>query len=246
MLVADLSDGLPDVDCYGVLAQYPGSSGRVRDLATARGSGEDAWGRVRCRSRPAGPHDPHPARRARGRRRRRIEPALRGAARFRRPARGLPRGPVRPRAIDARPPRRGERRRRRSAGVPVGPADPRAAHPAREGHVEHLHGPGAPGRDGGDVRRLARPRRAAPDRRAHAPARRAAGRGTARRGPHDGVAVRLRHGPGARPRPGRGGRRGGAHPRARAAAGRRRHRRRLVRRDHDARRCRRLSGRPSA
>ena len=33
LLVADLSDGLPDADCYGVLAQYPGSSGRVRDLA---------------------------------------------------------------------------------------------------------------------------------------------------------------------------------------------------------------------
>ena len=32
VLVADLSDGLPEVDCFGVLAQYPGAGGAVRDL----------------------------------------------------------------------------------------------------------------------------------------------------------------------------------------------------------------------
>jgi glycine cleavage system P protein (glycine dehydrogenase) len=32
VLVADLSEGLPDVQLFGVLAQYPGSSGAVRDL----------------------------------------------------------------------------------------------------------------------------------------------------------------------------------------------------------------------
>ncbi len=31
--VADLALGLPDEECFGVLAQYPGSSGNVRDLA---------------------------------------------------------------------------------------------------------------------------------------------------------------------------------------------------------------------
>jgi glycine dehydrogenase len=33
VLVADLADGLPDGDFFGVLAQYPGASGAVRDLA---------------------------------------------------------------------------------------------------------------------------------------------------------------------------------------------------------------------
>jgi glycine dehydrogenase len=33
VLVADLSEGLPEVPLFGVLAQYPGSSGAVRDLA---------------------------------------------------------------------------------------------------------------------------------------------------------------------------------------------------------------------
>ena len=61
----------------------------------------------------------------------------------------------------ARPPRRRVRRRRRSARPAPGPADPRAAHPPGEGHLEHLHRPGAAGRDGLDVRRLPRPRRAA-------------------------------------------------------------------------------------
>ncbi|PSL03574.1 glycine dehydrogenase [Haloactinopolyspora alba] len=32
--VADLDDGLPDGDVFGVLVQYPGASGRVRDLRT--------------------------------------------------------------------------------------------------------------------------------------------------------------------------------------------------------------------
>ena len=53
-----------------------------------------------------------------------------------------------PRALPARPPRRRLRRRRRQPRLPPRPADPRAAHPPREGHVQHLHRPGAAGRDG--------------------------------------------------------------------------------------------------
>ena len=68
----------------------------------------------------------------------------------------------RPRASPARPAGRRERRRRRRAGVPAGAADPRAAHPPREGDQQHLHGAGAARRDGLDVRRLPRARRAAP------------------------------------------------------------------------------------
>src|SRR5690606_13239583 len=32
LVVADLADGLPDVDAFGVLVQYPAASGRVRDV----------------------------------------------------------------------------------------------------------------------------------------------------------------------------------------------------------------------
>src|SRR5207245_949640 len=55
-----------------------------------------------------------------------------------------------------------------------GAADARAAHPAREGHEQHLHRAGAPRRDGGHVRRVSRARRAAPHRRARAHPRRPA------------------------------------------------------------------------
>ena len=41
VLVADLSAGLPPEDCFGVLAQYPGSSGVVRDLAPLAAQAKD-------------------------------------------------------------------------------------------------------------------------------------------------------------------------------------------------------------
>ena len=46
-------------------------------------------------------------------------------------------------------------------GLPVVAADPRAAHPARKGDIERLHGAGAAGGDGVDVRGVPRARRAA-------------------------------------------------------------------------------------
>ena len=52
-------------------------------------------------------------------------------------------------------------------GLPAGAADPRAAHPPGEGDQQHLHRAGAARRDGRDVRRLPRPRRAARHRAAH-------------------------------------------------------------------------------
>ena len=64
------------------------------------------------------------------------------------------------RAAGAGPHHRRLGRRARQPRVPDGAADARAAHPPREGDVEHLHGAGAAGQDGGDVRRLSRRRTA--------------------------------------------------------------------------------------
>ena len=99
-----------------------------------------------------------PPGRARRRRRRRQRAALRRAARLRRPARGVPRHARRVQAQDAGPPHRRLRGRARQRRAAHGAADARAAHPPREGDQQHLHGAGAAGRDGQDVRRLSRAR----------------------------------------------------------------------------------------
>ena len=94
--------------------------------------------------------------------------ALRRAARLRRSARGVLRLQERLRAPHARPHHRRVGRRARQAGVSHGAADARAAHPPREGDVEHLHGAGAAGQHGGDVRGLSRTERHSRHRRARA------------------------------------------------------------------------------
>jgi glycine dehydrogenase len=144
--------------CFGVLLQYPGVNGDVRDYRNA--CREAACGRRhgRRRGRPAGPDRPDPAGRMGRRRRGRQQPALRRAARFRRPARRLPGHPRRIQAQHGGPPGRRHRRRPGQQGVPPGAADARAAHPPRKGDLEHLHRPGAAGRDGLDVRDLPRPK----------------------------------------------------------------------------------------
>ncbi len=78
--------------------------------------------------------------------------------------------------------------------LPAGAPDPRAAHPPRAGDEQHLHGAGAAGDHGRDVRRLPRPGRPAADRRARPPHDRAAGR-RARSGSAStlGDAIVLRH-----------------------------------------------------
>ena len=88
----------------------------------------------------------------------------------------LPGDPRRLQAADAGP--AGRRLQGRAGGIRAAarPGDPRAAHPAGQGHLEHLHRPGAPGRDGIDVRRLSRAGGAeAIARRVKAPDRRAGG-----------------------------------------------------------------------
>jgi glycine dehydrogenase len=72
---------------------------------------------------------------------------------------------VRPGALDARAAGRRVRRRGRRTGLSAGAADPRAAHPAREGHLQHLHRAGPARGHGQHVCRVARPRR--PGRHRH-------------------------------------------------------------------------------
>ena len=123
-----------DADLFGVLLQYPGTDGVVRDPSDAD--------RARARGRrhggggdgPAGTHSASPAGRMRSRHRGRLDATLRRAARFRRSSRGLlgnSRG--------ARSARSGADRRRlagrgRQTGLPLGAPDARAAHPARPRH----------------------------------------------------------------------------------------------------------------
>ncbi len=66
---------------------------------------------------------------------------------------------------DARPYRRCVQGCGREPGAPAGAADAGAAHPAGQGHQQHLHGPGASCGDGFDVRRLPRPGGSAQNRR---------------------------------------------------------------------------------
>jgi hypothetical protein len=90
------------------------------------------------------------------------------------------------------------------------PRHARAAHPQGQGHVQHLHGPGAPRRHGVHVRRLPRPGGPQEDRPPHeVPHGAARGRPQGRGGEDRGRAL-LRHADGGQRRPGEGPRgRGG-------------------------------------
>ena len=90
VVVADLAAGLPDGELCGVLVQYPGASGpgpRPAGASSRRRTQRDAPGRGR--RRPARADPARGARRARRRRRRGLDPALRRPAVLRRPARRL-------------------------------------------------------------------------------------------------------------------------------------------------------------
>ena len=142
--------GLPEGDFFGVLLQYPGASGAVRDLRAVDRGRTRARRAGRGRGRPARPDPAHarPASSARTSRSAR-SPALRRAARLRRPARRLTSPSAR--ASSASCPAAWSACRVDADGapaLPARPADPRAAHPPREGDQQHLHRPGAAGRDG--------------------------------------------------------------------------------------------------
>ncbi len=89
VIVGDPVTGLDGIDAYGVLVQYPGTSGGIRDLAPIVEQVHEP-GRARRRGRrPAGPDPAGGPRRRRRRRRGRLHPALRRAPRLRRPPRRL-------------------------------------------------------------------------------------------------------------------------------------------------------------
>src|SRR6266508_6354046 len=63
VLVADLSEGLPDAPLFGVLAQYPGSSGAIRDLTGLVEAAHERGALVALAADPAGAHAAEAARR---------------------------------------------------------------------------------------------------------------------------------------------------------------------------------------
>ena len=164
------ADAAGAADAFGVLLQYPGADGDVRDYRALVDAVACERRARRRRDRPARADAARAAGRMGRRCRRRIVAALRRADGLRRAARGLHGDARRVQALAAGTARRRHRRRAGRARVPSRAADARAAHPARKGDVEHLHGAGAAGGDGEHVRRLSRRRGTDDDRAARAPA----------------------------------------------------------------------------
>ena len=131
------------------------------DPRPARGSaaGACAPGRLHRLRRPAGADAADAAGRVRRRHRGRQFAALRRADGRRRAACRLPGLPRRVQAQHARALGGRQHRQPWCPGLPAGAADARAAHPAREGHLQHLHRAGAAGGDRQHVRGLPRPHR---------------------------------------------------------------------------------------
>jgi glycine dehydrogenase len=228
VMVGDPYDGLGEVEAFGVLVQYPGSSGAVRDL---RGVVEQAHGQGALVTvaadllslvllTPPGEMG--------------ADIVVGSAQRF-----GVPMGYGGPHAafFATR-----EAFKRSTPGRLIGVSQDsqgrpalRAAHPAREGDQQHLHRPSAAGRDRGVLRGLPRARRPQVDRRTGPPHDPDPGDRleTARLPGGDRGLLRYHHGPGARP--GRADRRPGPGIPDQPARGRRRPPGHLPGRDHEAR-----------
>ena len=168
VVLADPAGPLPE-GTFGVLVSHPGSGGRVRDIAPIIAAAHDAGALVVVATdllactllTPPGEMG--------------ADVVVGSSQRFGvplgfgGPERRVPRHQRGPSPQPPRPPGRRLDRRRRPPRLPPRPADPRAAHPPGEGHLQHLHRPGAAGRHGRPLRRVARPRGPAPHRHPGAP-----------------------------------------------------------------------------
>ena len=150
---------------FGAIVQYPAADGTVRDYGDFTAAAPRQGGARDGRGRPAGAGAAQGSGRMGRRHRRGLHPAPRHPDGLRRSERRLH---DHPRGLQAQHAGTHHRRLGRPPGQPRpahGATDARAAHQARARHVEHLHGLGAHGLDGGFLLRLQRSRGAAPRRR---------------------------------------------------------------------------------
>ena len=212
LVVGDLASVTLDEQTFGVLHPVP-RRGRRRRGSIRRGGARAPGRRVRRGgNRPACTDPVDAAGRVGCRRGGRQRPTLRCATRLWRAASRLLRDAPGACAPDSRPPDRRVGGRTRADRVPHGAPDARAAHPARTGHLEHLHGAGAAGEHRRVLRRISRSRWADGHRPAGARAGPAPGARTHATGSRPAARLLLRHvargrwvGGGARSRPGCGG-----------------------------------------
>ena len=209
------------------------SPGRHRRAPRGRRRGSCQGRRGDRGLRPAGAHRGDAAGGVGGRHRGRVQPALRGAAVLRRPARRVHLRPGEAGALAARAAGRCLPGRARHAGVPARAADPGTAHPAGEGDLQHLHRPGAAGGHREHVRGVPRPARTGRHRRRGARRSVGAGRRPDGRWRRGGARRVLRHRAGPRAGTSRGRRPGGSGVRGAPAAGGRRPRGHLDRPGRD-------------
>ena len=133
VVVADLT-GVTDAESlsaaaggrpvFGVLVQYPGADGELRDWAALAAAAHEAGALVTVAADLLALTLATPAGGVGRRHRRGQQPAVRRADGVRRPARRLHERARRPRAHHAGPAGRRQRRRRRLPGLPARPADP--------------------------------------------------------------------------------------------------------------------------
>ena len=142
-------------DYFGVLAQYPSTTGLIHDM---RAGSSGAWQRriVLRRKRSACADTARGAGDVGRRHRRQQFAAFRCAVRFRWPARRISCLQGRVQALDAGTVGRSVDRFARPACLPADFADARTAYSPRKGDVEYLHRASAAGSDGQHVRRLSR------------------------------------------------------------------------------------------